>query len=523
MAIAPADLTKTKSSSRRLDPLDLYDVRGLLSEDEQMVKDSVGRMVDEKVLPIIQHHFENHTFPRELVGELAGLGLFGSSLEGYGCAGMNAVSYGLICQELERGDSGLRSFVSVQSSLCMYPIYTYGSEEQKQKYLPRMATGEVIGCFGLTEPHGGSDPANMKTHAKRRGNDWVINGAKMWITNSPIADLFVIWAKTEEGIRGFLVEKGAAGLAAPEIEKKFSLRASITGAIFLEDVVVPGENMLPGSVCGIKAPLSCLTQARYGITWGVIGAAQLFLGAAVIEALVAVWALNRFSGIRRIYQARASSAEPVPFSSLLTRPLIGAFLLAFAGQFQTGLFSGIWSIYLADRGASDLAIGLSYSTYSIAFMVLAPFGGRLADRTPRWRKLLVANLLFSLVVASYGVLPSVTLVILMGLAEGAIGAVAQPTLDAYLASVADARVQGRVQGAFATTGMAGAAISAFLGSVLYALGAPVPFAVGGTVLALLTLVAAALIREAEQRRAGGPPGHDQPTQVLAEPGAGYSA
>ena len=281
MAIAPADLTKTKSSSRRLDPLDLYDVRGLLSEDEQMVKDSVGRMVDEKVLPIIQHHFENHTFPRELVGELAGLGLFGSSLEGYGCAGMNAVSYGLICQELERGDSGLRSFVSVQSSLCMYPIYTYGSEEQKQKYLPRMATGEVIGCFGLTEPHGGSDPANMKTHAKRRGNDWVINGAKMWITNSPIADLFVIWAKTEEGIRGFLVEKGAAGLAAPEIEKKFSLRASITGAIFLEDVVVPGENMLPGSVCGIKAPLSCLTQARYGITWGVIGAAQACLAQAL--------------------------------------------------------------------------------------------------------------------------------------------------------------------------------------------------------------------------------------------------
>jgi len=281
VAIAPADLTKTKSSSRRLDPLDLYDVRGLLSEDEQMVKDSVGRMVDEKVLPIIQHHFENHTFPRELVGELAGLGLFGSSLEGYGCAGMNAVSYGLICQELERGDSGLRSFVSVQSSLCMYPIYTYGSEEQKQKYLPRMATGEVIGCFGLTEPHGGSDPANMKTHAKRRGNDWVINGAKMWITNSPIADLFVIWAKTEEGIRGFLVEKGAAGLAAPEIEKKFSLRASITGAIFLEDVVVPGENMLPGSVCGIKAPLSCLTQARYGITWGVIGAAQACLAQAL--------------------------------------------------------------------------------------------------------------------------------------------------------------------------------------------------------------------------------------------------
>jgi glutaryl-CoA dehydrogenase len=276
VAVHPADTSK-KKSSRALDPLDLFDVRGLLSEEEQMVKDSVGRMVDEKVLPIIREHFENHTFPRELVGELAGLGLLGSSLEGYGCAGMNAVSYGLICQELERGDSGLRSFVSVQSSLCMYPIFTYGSEEQKQNYLPPMARGEIIGCFGLTEPHGGSDPANMKTHAKRRGRDWVLNGAKMWITNSPIADLFVIWAKTEEGIRGFLVEKGTKGLAAPEIEKKFSLRASITGAIFLEDVVVPEENMLPVSTVGIKAPLSCLTQARYGITWGVIGAAQACL------------------------------------------------------------------------------------------------------------------------------------------------------------------------------------------------------------------------------------------------------
>ena len=275
MAANPVE--SQKKSSRRLDPLDLFDVRSLLSEEEQMVKDSVGRMVDEKVLPVIREHFENHTFPADLVGELAGLGLFGSSLEGYGCAGMNGVSYGLICQELERGDSGLRSFVSVQSSLCMFPIHTYGSEEQKQKYLPRMASGEVIGCFGLTEPHGGSDPANMKTHGKRRGRDWVLNGAKMWITNSPIADLFVIWAKTEEGIRGFLVEKGTKGLVAPEIEKKFSLRASVTGAIFLEDVVVPEENMLPGSVVGIKAPLSCLTQARYGITWGVIGAAQACL------------------------------------------------------------------------------------------------------------------------------------------------------------------------------------------------------------------------------------------------------
>jgi glutaryl-CoA dehydrogenase len=260
-----------------LNPLDLYDVRASLSEEERMVQDSVARFVDDAVLPIIRPHFENHTFPRELVGELAGLGLLGSSLEGFGCAGMNAVSYGLICQELERGDSGLRSFVSVQSSLCMYPIYTYGSEEQKQRYLPRMARGEVIGAFGLTEPHGGSDPANMKTHAKRRGGDWVLNGSKMWITNSPLADVFIIWARTEEGIRGFLVDRGTKGLETPEIENKFSLRASATGAIFLNDVVVPDSAMLPGTACGIKAPLSCLTQARYGITWGVIGAAQACL------------------------------------------------------------------------------------------------------------------------------------------------------------------------------------------------------------------------------------------------------
>ena len=264
------------ASRRRLDPLDLYDVRSLLSDEERMVQDSVARLVDERVLPVIREHFENHTFPRELVPELAALGLLGSSLEGYGCAGMNAVAYGLICQELERGDSGIRSFVSVQSSLCMYPIHAYGSEEQKQRFLPRMATGELIACFGLTEPHGGSDPANMKTRARRRGGDWVLNGSKMWITNSPIADLAVVWASTEEGIRGFIVERRMKGFETPEIERKFSLRASATGAIFLEDVVVPEENVLPG-VVGLKGPLSCLTQARYGITWGVIGAAQACL------------------------------------------------------------------------------------------------------------------------------------------------------------------------------------------------------------------------------------------------------
>jgi glutaryl-CoA dehydrogenase len=276
MATATGTPAGPKGVAHSLDPLDLYDIQSLLSAEERMVRDSVARLVDEKVLPIIQRHFEEHTFPRELVGELAALGLLGSSFEGYGCAGLNAVSYGLICQELERGDSGIRSFVSVQSSLCMYPIYAFGSEAQKQQYLPRMATGELIGCFGLTEPHGGSDPGNMKTHARRRGGDWVLNGAKMWITNSPIADLAVIWARAEDGIRGFLVERGTPGFETPEIERKFSLRASSTGSIFLQDVVVPEENVLPG-VVGLKGPLSCLTQARYGITWGVIGAAQACL------------------------------------------------------------------------------------------------------------------------------------------------------------------------------------------------------------------------------------------------------
>jgi glutaryl-CoA dehydrogenase len=273
---APASQTPIKSSPSALNPLDLYDVQGMLGDDERMVQDSVARFVDDKVLPIIRECFEQHRFPKELVPEIAELGLLGSSIKGYDCAGLSALAYGVICQELERGDSGIRSFVSVQSSLCMYPIYTFGSEEQKQKYLPRMARGELIGCFGLTEPHGGSDPANMKTHAKRRGKDWVINGAKMWITNGSIADLCVLWAMTEEGIRGFIIEKGTPGFEAREIENKFSLRASVTSGLFLDNVVVPEENVLPGAK-GLKGPLSCLTQARYGITWGVIGAAQACL------------------------------------------------------------------------------------------------------------------------------------------------------------------------------------------------------------------------------------------------------
>ncbi|HEY8052990.1 MAG TPA: acyl-CoA dehydrogenase family protein [Steroidobacteraceae bacterium] len=259
-----------------MDPLDLFNVRAALSDEERLVQDSVARLVDGEVLPVIQRCFEEHRFPKELIPKLASLGLLGSSIHGYECAGLNAICYGLICQELERGDSGIRSFVSVQSSLSMYPLWAFGSEDQKRKYLPGMARGELIGCFGLTEPQGGSDPANMKTHAKKRGSDWVLNGSKMWITNGAIADLAVVWAQTPEGIRGFIVEKGAPGFSAPEIQHKFSLRASITAALFFDNVVVPEERVLPG-VVGLKGPLSCLTQARYGIVWGVIGAAQACL------------------------------------------------------------------------------------------------------------------------------------------------------------------------------------------------------------------------------------------------------
>jgi len=259
-----------------LDPLDLYAVRAALADEERLVQESVARLIDAEVLPLIQRCFEEHRFPKELIPKLASLGLLGSSLTGYGCAGLNAICYGLICQELERGDSGIRSFVSVQSSLCMYPIWAFGSEEQKLRYLPGMARGELIGCFGLTEPHGGSDPANMKTHAKKRGSDWVLNGSKMWITNGSLADLAVVWAETSEGIRGFLVEKGTPGFSASEIQHKFSLRASVTSGLFFDNVVVPAERVLPG-VRGLKGPLSCLTQARYGIAWGVIGAAQACL------------------------------------------------------------------------------------------------------------------------------------------------------------------------------------------------------------------------------------------------------
>lgn len=246
-----------------------------LQDDERMIRDSVTRFVSQDVIPLMAESFEHATFPTELIKKSADLGLLGLTLPTeYGGAGASYVAYGLVCQELERGDSGLRSFVSVQSSLCMYPIFRYGSEQQKQRFLPKMATGDVIGCFGLTEPDSGSDPASMRTHAKKVAGGWLLNGAKMWITNATIADIAIVWAKTDAGVRGFIVEKAFKGFTQQEIKLKMSLRASITGELIFEDVFVPEENLLPGSNKGLGAPLSCLSQARYGIAWGAIGAAM---------------------------------------------------------------------------------------------------------------------------------------------------------------------------------------------------------------------------------------------------------
>ena len=308
------------TDNRKLTPLDLYDVRAELTEEESMVQDSVARLVDEKVLPIIQEAFETHTFPKELVPEVAAIGLLGSSLDGYDCAGLNAICYGLICQELERGDSGIRSCVSVQSSLVMSPTHAYGAEQQKRRWLPAMARGEAIGCFGLTEPQGGSDPSNMKTYAKRDGNDWVINGSKMWITNGNIADAAVVWAMTEEGVRGFIVKTDSPGFTAQKIENKFSLRASNTSALFFDNVRVPDANMLPG-VVGLKGPLSCLTQARYGITWGVIGAAQACLNEALNYAHERIIFNNPLTHTQSIQQRLADMSRRITTAQLLSLQL----------------------------------------------------------------------------------------------------------------------------------------------------------------------------------------------------------
>jgi glutaryl-CoA dehydrogenase len=264
--------TTTERSS--LDPLDYLAIDALLDDEERAIRDTVRDFVRAHVLPEVGDWFERGIFPRELFGELGKLGLLGMHLEGYGLPGASSVAYGLTCMELEAGDAGVRSAVSVQGSLAMFPIWRWGSEEQKERWLPAMHTGEVIGCFGLTESDAGSDPASMRTHARRDGSDWILNGAKMWITNGTIADIAIVWARTDDGaVRGFIVEKGTPGFSAPEIHKKLSLRASVTSELVLQDVCVPEENVLPGATT-LRGPLSCLNEARFGIVFGAVGAAR---------------------------------------------------------------------------------------------------------------------------------------------------------------------------------------------------------------------------------------------------------
>ena len=264
-----------------LDPLDFLALERLLEDEERAIRDTVRQFVREQVLPEIADWFERGTFPKELFRELAKLGLLGMHLEGHGLPGASAVAYGLTCMELEAGDAGVRSAVSVQGSLAMFPIWRWGSDEQKERWLPAMHAGEAIGCFGLTEPDAGSDPGAMRTRARRDGSDWILNGAKMWITNGTIADLAIVWARTDDGaVRGFIVEKGMSGFSAPEIHKKLSLRASVTSELVLQDVRVPDENVLPGAST-LRGPISCLDEARYGIVWGAVGSGRACFEAAL--------------------------------------------------------------------------------------------------------------------------------------------------------------------------------------------------------------------------------------------------
>jgi glutaryl-CoA dehydrogenase len=260
--------------------LDFLSVDTVLSDEERDIRDTVRAFVNKRVVPEVADWFEQGYFPRELIGELGRLGVLGMHLEGYGCAGTSATAYGLACLELEAGDSGLRSLVSVQGSLAMFAIHRWGSEEQKQEWLPQMAAGEAVGCFGLTEPDSGSDPGSMRTYARRAGADWVLHGQKMWITNGSLADVAVVWARTDEGVRGFLVPKGTPGFSTLDIHRKLSLRASITSELVLDEVRLPASAMLPEAT-SLRGPLSCLNEARYGIAWGAAGAARACLEAAV--------------------------------------------------------------------------------------------------------------------------------------------------------------------------------------------------------------------------------------------------
>ena len=297
--------------------LDFLDLDRLLSEEERLIRDTTRSFVHDRVLPEVAGWFERGELPRELAKELGDLGLLGMHLQGYGCAGTNAVSYGLACLELEAGDSGARSFVSVQGSLAMYPIWRYGSEEQKRRWLPAMAAGEVIGCFGLTEPDFGSNPAGMRTSARQDGGDWVLNGTKMWITNGGIADVAVVWARTDdEGVRGFLVPAGTPGFSTRDIERKLSLRASVTSELILEDCRLPADAVLP-EVRGMRGPLSCLNEARYGIVWGSMGAARACFQSALEYATTRVQFDRPIGGFQLTQQKLADMLVELSKGTLL--------------------------------------------------------------------------------------------------------------------------------------------------------------------------------------------------------------
>jgi glutaryl-CoA dehydrogenase len=337
--------------------LDFLQMDEVLSEEERMVRDTTRAFVSDMVMPVIEEHFRAGTFPHELIPQMGELGFFGANLEGYGCAGMGAVAYGLIMQELERGDSGVRSCASVQGSLCMYPIHAFGTEEQKQRWLPGMASGELIGCFGLTEPDHGSDPGGMETRAVKVDGGWVLNGTKRWITNGTLADVAIVWAKTGDdnrSIRGFLVEKGMKGFSAPEIEKKWSLRASVTSDLIFDDVEVPDANML--TVEGLRGPLSCLNQARYGIAWGAVGAMQ----ACFDEALQ--YSTERTQFDRPIAGFQLTQAKLADFATEITKAQLMALRV---GRLKEAGRVKPWHVSMAKRNNVYWGLEISRATRQI--------------------------------------------------------------------------------------------------------------------------------------------------------------
>jgi glutaryl-CoA dehydrogenase len=297
--------------------LDFFDVADLLTDDERAIQTAAREFVDEELMPIIEHHFAEGTFPTDVIPKMAEMGFLGANVEGYGCTSLGPVGYGVLNQELERCDSGIRSFVSVQSSLVIWPIFTYGSEAQKQRWLPALAGGTAVGCFGLTEPDFGSNPGGMLTNAKDDGDAYILNGRKMWITNGTIADVAVVWAKLDGEIRGFLVEKGTPGFSAPLIKNKFSLRASVTSELVFQDCRIPKSALLPEAPPGLKGPLQCLSQARFGIAWGTVGAAQACFDEALRYTQERVQFTKPLAGYQLVQKKLADMATEITKAQLL--------------------------------------------------------------------------------------------------------------------------------------------------------------------------------------------------------------